>query len=109
VTESVEQPRCRWCGRPIETREGPGRKREFCKQSCRQADYISRQRSREAGLSEAELVVTREALEQLRDRLYVLEKAVEDVERDVEQAEGEGDLREAIDWLLEAAKPLVER
>lgn len=90
-------------------REGPGRPREFCRASCRQADYLARQRSTEVGLSESELIVTRAALDDLRDRLYVLEAAVEDVERDLEGAAGERDLRDALDWLLAAARPLCGR
>jgi len=52
--------------------------------------------------------VTRAALDELRDRLYVLEAAVEDVERDLETAGGEQDLRDALGWLLAAASPLVK-
>ena len=99
--------RCRWCGRPIDLRAGPGRPREFCKPGCRQADYVARLRRTEVGLSEAELIVTRAALDELRDRIYVLEAAIEDVERDREAAGGEQDLAEALDWLLQAARPVV--
>ncbi len=99
--------RCRWCGRGLDPRPGPGRKREFCKQSCRQADYVARQRSQELGLSEDELVVTRAELDELRDKLYVLEAAIEDVDRDLEQAESEADVRAALQWLLQAARPLA--
>ena len=88
-------------------RQGPGRPREFCGAGCRQADYIARQRRTEAGLSESELIVTRSALESLRDRIYVLEAAVEDVERDLEAAETAQDLRDALDWLLAAARPVL--
>lgn len=98
--------RCRWCGRPVEVAEGPGRPRLFCRASCRQADYIARQRRTEAGLSETELIVTRAALDELQDRLYVLEAAVEDVERDLAAADSEQDLRDALSWLLAAARPL---
>jgi hypothetical protein len=105
---AVEQRRCRWCGRPFEVTPGPGRPREFCKASCRQQDYVARQRSREAGLSDAELIVARAQLDDLHDRLYVLEAAIEDVERDLADAEGPDDVRAALDWLLEAARPLVE-
>ena len=99
--------RCRWCSRPIDARPGPGRPREFCKAGCRQADYVARLRRTEVGLSEAELIVTRTALEELRDRIYVLEAAIEDVERDREAAAGEQDLAEALEWLLQAARPVV--
>jgi hypothetical protein len=102
VTESPGGPRCRWCGRGIDPRPGPGRPKEFCKPSCRQADYVARLRRTEVGLSEHELIVTREALEDLRDKIYVLEAAIEDVDRD------EDDPQEALSWLLEAARPVVE-
>lgn len=101
--------RCRWCSRALEARLGPGRPREFCGASCRQADYIARQRRAEAGLSESELIITRSALESLRDRIYVLEAAVEDVERDLETAETDQDLRDALAWLLAAARPVLPR
>jgi hypothetical protein len=108
VTESPGERRCRWCGRAIAVAPGPGRPKQFCKQSCRQADYIARQRAAEVGLGEAELIVTRAALDDLRDRLYVLEAAIEDVERDQDQANSAQDLRDALSWLLAAAKPLVQ-
>jgi len=107
VTESTEGRGCRWCGRRIDPRSGPGRPKEFCKPSCRQADYIARQRSAEAGLSESELIVARTQLDDLRDRLYVLEAAVEDVERDLAEPHGEQELEDAVRWLLDAARPLL--
>lgn len=66
------------------------------------------QRQAEVGLSESELIVTRQALDELRDRLYVLEAAVEDVDRDLETAVGETELRAALDWILLAARPLID-
>ncbi len=62
----------------------------------------------ELGLSEGELVVTREQLESLRDRLHVLECAVEDVERDLAARGDDPDDRErAFAWLLDAARQAV--
>lgn len=64
-------------------------------------------------------MVTREALDRLHDQLYVLECAIEDVDRDLAElaaeepggAAGDQDaadtLRRALDWLLENARPLV--
>jgi hypothetical protein len=107
MTESAEDARCRWCGRRLPFRKGPGRTREFCGGSCRQQDYLRRQRAREAGLAEHELVVTRAELDDLHDRLYVLETAVEDVERDLQDATTLRDYQAAITWLLDAARPVV--
>jgi hypothetical protein len=107
VTKPPDTDRCRWCGRRLEVQPGPGRPRIFCKASCRQADYVARQRRAEVGLNESELIITRQALEELRDKLYALEAAVEDVERDLAVAETNQDLRDALQWLLEAARPLL--
>jgi hypothetical protein len=59
-------------------------------------------------LGDQELIVARHALDRLRDELYVLACAVEDVERDLAAAgdPGVAELQEALAWLLEAARPL---
>ena len=59
-------------------------------------------------MSESELIVARTQLDELHDRLYVLEAAIEDVQRDLADADDEQTVREALDWLLEAARPVVE-
>ena len=65
-------------------------------------------RAAEVGLSDNELVMARAELEQLRDALYVLEAAVEDVDRDLAEADDDPDeLKRALDWLLQAARPLL--
>jgi hypothetical protein len=64
-------------------------------------------RATEVGLGEDELVVARAELEALRDRLYVLGCAVEDVERDVGDASEPAEVREALNWLLDAARQVV--
>ncbi len=70
---------------------------------------MARQRARELELSENELVVARTELDALHDELYVLACAVEDVERDLSSRPTNAELRDALDWLLEAAKPLRDR
>jgi hypothetical protein len=101
--------RCRWCGRPFVVIAGPGRPKEYCRRSCRQRDYEARRRSADLGLDDAHLVVERAELEALHDRLYELEAAIEDVERDLAASDkpGERDYRDALDWLLAAARPLA--
>ena len=79
----------------------------FCRQACRQAAYVAGRRRDELGLSESELIVARQELDELRDKLYVLEAAVEDVERDLAEAVDEQDAREALEWILSAARPLI--
>jgi hypothetical protein len=83
----------------------------FCSQRCRQWDWVARQRARELDLSEHELVVARTELDALHDELYVLACAVEDVERDLDETgrRTAAELRDALDWLLAAARPLRDR
>jgi hypothetical protein len=52
-------------------------------------------------------VVARATLDDLRDKLYVLECAIEDVQRDLAASSDALALREALDWILEAAEPLL--
>jgi hypothetical protein len=108
VAKSREPRRCRWCGRPFESAPGPGRPAEYCRPSHRQRDYEARSRSIELGLSEAELVVARHAVDELRDQVYVLECAIEDVTRDLAEDDSLDAARRALNWLLEAARPLVD-
>ena len=52
--------------------------------------------------------MTREELDALHDQLYVLEAAIQDVERDLEASPTKQDYVEALDWLLDACKPLID-
>ncbi len=70
---------------------------------------MARQRASELELSEGELVITRAALDELHDDLYVLACAVDDVERDLADSPKPADVRRALDWLLDAARPLRNR
>lgn len=53
-------------------------------------------------------MLTRQTIDELRDRIYVLGCAVEDVVRDAAGSPTKAELREAIDWLVEAARPVIE-
>jgi hypothetical protein len=72
-------------------------------------DYQARRRAKELRLGDDELIVTRRELDALRDDVYVLACAVEDVTRDLEGTPSPPDVREALDWLLDAARPLCRR
>lgn len=53
--------------------------------------------------------MTRTELESLQDQLYILESAVQDVERDLAGSPTKKDYEDAIAWLLDAARPLFHR
>lgn len=99
---------CSWCRRPLPGAARTGRPRRYCRQSCRQRAFEARRRADEVGLTESELVVTRAERDALQDALYVLEAAVEDVDRDLAASDTEADVRSALAWLLSAARPVLE-
>lgn len=126
MTESVSGPtagepacaadrRCRWCQRRLPEQVGPGRRRQFCSQACRQWDWVARQRARELALSDGELVMAREQLDTLHDDLYILSCAIEDAVVDLGDVDALAasrqapELRRIVDALIAAATPLRGR
>lgn len=88
--------------------DGPGRPKKFCSHRCRQWDWVSRQRAAELQLSETELVVAREELDNLKDLIFVLQCAVNDVRADLASSRHTKEsLRELAEWLLEASEPVT--
>jgi hypothetical protein len=78
--------------------------------SCRQWDWVGRQRARELKLSEDELVVARQEIDSLYDDLYVLACAVDDTERELKAGKPTvTSLKEAMEWIMDAARPLRDR
>lgn len=103
-----EDRRCRWCRHVLVAQDGPGRRREFCSQKCRQWDWVSRQRAQDLQLSENELVMTRDELDQLKDQIYVLHCALIDARLDLEHPRHTKEsLRDILDWLMDAAGPVA--
>jgi hypothetical protein len=103
--------RCKRCRRVLPA-QTMGRPREFCSQACRQWHWVNQQRAGELHLSEQERIVLSSELDVLHDELYVLACAVGDTERDLAALGAHAtaaNLREMLDWLLEAARPLRDR
>jgi hypothetical protein len=98
----VTLSRCAWCGTRFKGNEGPGRPRLYCRRSCRQRDYEARLRAAELGVGERELVVTRQQLEEIRDRVFVLSCAIQDWD----QAEA-SDRRRTLNEVIAAAREIV--
>jgi hypothetical protein len=72
-------------------------------------DYQARRRAKELHLGDDELIIARRELDDLHDAVYVLACAVEDVDRDLIDATTPAEVRSALDWLLDAARPLAQR
>ncbi len=99
--------RCGWCGREFAVSPGPGRPRRFCRDGCRQQAYLARKLAAAHGLGDGDVIVSRDALEDLQSRLYCLQAALEDVERDLAASCEPDDVAEALSWLRENAEPLA--
>ncbi|HEX9854447.1 MAG TPA: hypothetical protein VGC47_03970 [Acidimicrobiia bacterium] len=108
MTDSYETriARCAWCGGEIAPPGGPGRPRRFCKRSHRQRHFEARRAAARLGLGTDDVLVSRSDLDRLRDKLFVLEAALEDVERDLGESSKLQDYADAYVHLLEGALPL---
>jgi len=99
--------RCPWCRRELPTPAKTGRPRVYCRQSCRQQDYAARRRAVELRLGDDELVIERTHVDELRDAADVLAYAVDDADRDLASKNPtKAELREILDWVLDAARPI---
>jgi hypothetical protein len=76
---------CGWCGEALVGSAGSGRPRRYCRDSHRQRAYEARRLATRRGLGADEVLISRRTWEALRDALYRLEAAAEDVAMDVLQ------------------------
>ena len=103
VTKPNDTATCRWCGRELAIVIGPGRPREYCRQSCRQRAYELRRRQLAGTLRSGEVPVSWSDFERVRDGLYALSTALDDVDGDLAD---DGDFEAAFRHLYQAASDL---
>lgn len=109
VTRRARPQPCRWCGRDV-TDVGMGRRRQYCRQSCRQRAYEQRTSIHrgEAGASLAlpadAVVLSADEAADLSDRVYQVRCAAEDVATALDEGAGSAELRELCDVLIRAAQ-----
>jgi hypothetical protein len=94
---------CRWCGRDVDD-AGLGRRRQYCRQSCRQRAYEQRAQVKGTTLAPDSVVLSAEEAAQLSDRVYQVRCAAEDVATAVDEGAALTELRELCDALIRAAK-----
>lgn len=97
--------RCRWCGRVLPDPAKTGRPRKFCRAGCRQQAHLARKFASAHGLGDDDVIVDRQQLEELQGVLYCLQAAIEDVDHDVAGTPSAREVRSALDWLLDNARP----
>lgn len=81
-----------------------GRRRQYCRQSCRQRAYEQRAMVKGTSLWPDSVVLTAEEAAQLADRVYQVRCAAEDVATAVDEGAAADELRQLCDALMQAAK-----
>lgn len=59
------------------------------------------------GLGDDDLIVSRQALDEVQSALYCLHAAIEDVDRDLAISAESDEVADALAWLLENARPVA--
>jgi hypothetical protein len=103
VARRLKPQPCRWCGREVAD-IGLGRRRQYCRQSCRQRAYEQRAMVKGTSLAPDAVVLTAEEASELADRVYQVRCAAEDVAIAVEEGAESAELRDLCDALMRAAK-----
>lgn len=83
---------------------GIGRRRQYCRQSCRQRAYEQRAMVRGTSLPPDAVVLSPDEAAELTDRVYQVRCAAEDVATAVTEGAAAAELRELCDALMRAAK-----
>lgn len=94
---------CLWCGRPVPD-AGVGRRRRYCRRSCRQRAYEQRALTRGTGLPEDAVVLSAEEAVALADRAFEVRCAAEDVATAVAEGAGTDELTELCAELVRVAR-----
>ncbi len=103
VTRRTRPQPCRWCGREV-TDAGLGRRRQYCRQSCRQRAYEQRALVKGTAVPDDAVVLTAEEAAELSDRVYQVRCAAEDVATAVDEGAPAAELSHLCQELLRAAK-----
>jgi len=83
---------------------GVGRRRQYCRQSCRQRAYEQRALVKGTSLAPDSVVLTAAEAAELSDRVFEVRCAAEDVATAIDEGAEEFELRQLCDALMRAAK-----
>ncbi len=94
---------CPWCGRPV-PESGTGRRRRYCRRSCRQRAYEQRTAASGGRTDPDGVVLTAAEATAVTDRAYLVRCAAEDVATAVDEDADTDELRRLCGTLLELAR-----
>lgn len=69
---------------------------------------MARKLAQAHGLGDDDVIIDRNRLEELQGTLYCLQASIEDTDRDLGGSLSAREVREALDWLLDNARPLSD-
>jgi hypothetical protein len=94
---------CRWCGREVADSE-LGRRRQYCRQSCRQRAYEQRSQIKGTSVPADSVVLTCEEAAELSDRVYQVRCAAEDMATALDEGADRAELRGLCESLMRTAR-----
>ncbi|MFG1781581.1 hypothetical protein ACGFIU_04020 [Rhodococcus oryzae] len=94
---------CVWCGREVAD-VGIGRRRRYCRQSCRQRAYEQRSAVKGTSIPADAVVLTADEAAALVDRMFEVRCAAEDVETAVAEGAQQSELASLCARLVELAR-----
>lgn len=106
MTRRIRPQPCRWCGRDVSD-AGLGRRRQYCRQSCRQRAYERRasiNRANDIVLPADAVVLSADEAADLADRVYQLRCAAEDVATALDEGAEATELHDLCAALVRAAE-----
>lgn len=103
VTRRTRPQPCRWCGREVAD-VGLGRRRQYCRQSCRQRAYEQRTLVKGTAVPADAVVLSVDEAAELSDRLYQVRCAAEDVATAVDEGAPVAELRQLCGELMRSVE-----
>ncbi|MFD6161066.1 hypothetical protein ACFWF7_13570 [Nocardia sp. NPDC060256] len=94
---------CLWCGREIVESEA-GRRRRYCRQSCRQRAYENRNSLKGTGIPDDSVVLSAQEAADLADRWFAARCAAEDITTAIEEGASPDELATLGKTLLELTR-----
>ncbi|WP_231598905.1 hypothetical protein [Corynebacterium occultum] len=96
---------CAWCGKDIHNHPR-GRPRKYCRQSCKQRAYEQRNKVSGTGIPAEAVIIQPERLAVLKDSLFELRCAAEDIATAAEEGAESAEIRELCRELVGLARTI---
>ena len=105
VTRRAQPQPCRWCGRDV-SEAALGRRRQYCRQSCRQRAYEQRASLNQGGAAVPDdaVVLSADEAADLSDRIYQVRCAAEDVATALSEGAETTELRALCDAMIRTVR-----